>query len=451
MSRLSFPGTVGSSEKAEAPRPATKDPHRGFHILASIALVFMASLLFLALFQPGLPYIVSNPRSDSLDSPQFLRTLAALTGGQVTDESRIDVLTNGETFYSAELDAIRAAKNSISMESYIAEDGKVERAVLDGLVERARSGVKVHFVADAVGSYELSKREVQRLTEAGGEFAWYMPVRWYTWPRINNRTHRELLVIDGRIGFVGGAGWADHWLYAEGKDKPRWRDTMLRVEGPAVIGLQATFSENWLEASGKVITGAEYFPFDRGHGESTAVVVRSSPTTGRSTAARVLFQLLLASAKRSIHITTPYFLPDESIRDEIVRAIRERGVQVEIVTPGAGTDHLLTRRSSRRLFGPMLRAGAHIYEYQGPMIHAKVLLVDSQWAVAGSTNFDPRSFTLNDEVNLATPDAQVVQRLERDFQTDMTNSREVTYAEWSRRGLMERLHEFLGGLIEHQE
>ncbi len=165
----------------------------------------------------------------------------------------------------------------------------------------------------------------------------------------------------------------------------------------------------------------------------------------------MLFQLLLASARHRIYITTPYFLPDGSIRDELTRAIRERGVEVEIVTPGAGTDHMLARRSSRRLFGPLLRAGARIYEYQGPMIHAKVLLIDGQWAVMGSTNFDPRSFTLNDEVNLATPDHQVVQRLAQDFRNDIANSREVTYAEWSKRGLMERLHELFGGLIERQE
>jgi cardiolipin synthase A/B len=446
-----LPGTAADKRNREADPPSCADRHRGFHILASIALVLQAGLLFLALFQPGLPYIVSNPRADPLDSPQFLRTLAALTDGQVSENSRMEVLTNGEQFYPAELEAIRMAKHTISMESYITEDGKVERAILDALIERTQRGVKVHFVADAVGSYGLSRQEFQRLVEAGGEFAWYMPVRWYTWPRINNRTHRELLIIDGRIGFIGGAGWADHWLYPESKTKPRWRDTMLRVEGPAVIGLQATFSENWLEASGKVITGEDYFPFDGGQGGSTAVVVRSSPTTGRSTAARVLFQLLLASARHRIYITTPYFLPDDSIRDELARAIRERGVQVQIVTPGAGTDHMLTRRSSRRLFGPLLRAGAHIYEFQGPMIHTKVLLIDGQWAVVGSTNFDPRSFTLNDEVNLATPDSQVVQRLEKDFLKDVAHSREVTYAEWSKRGLMERLHELFGGLIEHQE
>ena len=226
---------------------------------------------------------------------------------------------------------------------------------------------------------------------------------------------------------------------------------MLQIQGPAVIGLQATFSENWLEASGKLITGEDYFPREEGSGDSTAVVDRTSPTHGRSTPARVLFQLFLASARTRIHITSPYFLPDESIRDEIIRAIHERGVQVQIVTPGPGTDHMLTRRSSRRLFGPLLRAGAHIYEYQGPMIHTKVLLVDSQWAVAGSTNFDPRSFGLNDEVNLATPSPQVVRRLEQDFEADVEKSREITFQEWSRRGLMERLHEIFGSLIEHQE
>ena len=179
--------------------------------------------------------------------------------------------------------------------------------------------------------------------------------------------------------------------------------------------------------------------------------MRSSPTTGRSTPARVLIQTLLASARHRIYLTTPYFLPDKSVRDEIVRAVKERGVEVKIITPGRGTDHELTRRSSRRLFGDLLQAGAKIYEYEPTMIHAKILMIDSRWAVVGSTNIDPRSFKLNDEVNLASPDPRFTQRLEQDFSTDLKYAKEVSYEEWRHRGILERLHEMFGGFIQAQQ
>jgi cardiolipin synthase len=420
-------------------------------VAAIIALILQTGLLFLALFEPPLPYIVSNPRADPLASPQFLRTLTALSGGQLAENSRLEVFTDGKLYYPAELQAIRRARKSICLEAYIFESGEVTTQFIDALAERARAGVKVHVVVDAVGSVRLLAADVQRLEDAGAKFAWYMPLRWYTWPRLNNRTHRELLIIDGRIGFIGGSGWADQWIRPQNNDSRAWRDMMLRVEGPAVTGLQAAFTENWLEAAGEVLTGTDYFPFATGAGDSTALVVRSSPTTGASTPARILFQVLLASAKKRIHIMTPYFLPDDSVRDEIVRAIRERGVEVKIITPGPGTDHMLTRRSSRRLFGELLLAGARIYEYGPSMMHAKILLIDNLWAVVGSTNIDARSFLLNDEVNLATPDPRIAQRLEMDFQEDLKHSREVKYEEWKSRGIAERLHEWFGALLERQQ
>jgi cardiolipin synthase len=434
----------------------TETPRRKidwFWMLALIALVLQTGLLFIALFAPGLKYLVSNPRGESLESDQFYDTLSLLTTAYATDNNTIQVLANGENYYAAEIEAVRKAKSSINLEAYIFSTGKVTDQFVDAMSEKARAGVEVRVVADAVGSGSLSTETIDKLRRSGAKFSWYMPLKWYTWPRLNNRTHREILVIDGLVAFVGGSGWADHWLYADGKDKARWRDTMVRVEGPAVSGLQAAFSENWLESTGEVLYDRKFWPFRKtsDSGNSRALVVRSSPTTGRSTSARVLFQTLLASARRKILIATPYFLPDESVRDEVVRAIKERGVDVRIITPGPGTDHMLTRRSSRRLFGPLLEAGAHIYEYQPSMIHAKVLLIDSTWAVVGTTNMDPRSFSLNDEVNLATPDAAVTQQLELQFFDDLKQSREVSLEEWKNRGVAERAHEWFGGLIERQQ
>jgi cardiolipin synthase len=421
-----------------------------FAVVAVIAIVVQSFLLFLAFFQPGLPYKVSKtPRAD-LDSDEFLRILGAVTDAEVHRATRIDVLTNGEVFYEAEIEAIRSARRNVHLEAYIFQRGKVASRFIEALTERARAGVEVKVVLDAVGSFSTGRRAFRGLTEAGGRVAFYQGFRWYNLPRLNNRTHRELLVVDGETGFLGGAGIADHWLTGKGKER-RWRDSMFRVGGEAVASLQATFAENWLEASGEVLASEEYYPLCRSNGGTTALVVNSSPSAARATRARMLFQTLLAEARRSIWITTPYFLPDQSARAELVKAIRERGVEVRIIVPGKHSDHLLTRRSSRRLYGPLLEAGARIYEYRPSMIHAKTMIVDGIWSVVGSTNFDSRSFGINDEVNLAAMDPEVADRIGADFARDLADSRAVSYKEWTGRSPFERVNEWLGWLIERQE
>jgi cardiolipin synthase len=226
---------------------------------------------------------------------------------------------------------------------------------------------------------------------------------------------------------------------------------MFRVEGDAVANLQATFAENWLEASGEILAAKEFFPLCEEAHSTPSLVVNSSPSAGRSTRARILFQMLLASAQKSVLITTPYFLPDRSARAEMVRAIRERGVKIQIIVPGKGSDHALTRSSSRRLYGDLLAAGAKIYEYNPTMIHAKTLVVDGMWSVVGSTNFDNRSFGINDEVNLAAFDTGLAARIAEDFERDRAESRAVSYEDWRRRSIFERIHELFGMLLERQQ
>ena len=232
--------------------------------------------------------------------------------------------------------------------------------------------MRVNLVLDAIGSFTSWNSYFRELTKAGGRVVWYHPFRWQTIARVNNRTHRELIIVDGRVGFIGGAGFADHWLLGTQK-RPRWRDTMFRVEGDSVLSMQATFAENWLEAAGEILIGTGYFPLYKAdaqaEGQTVTLIVNSSPSAGRSTRARMLFQTLLASAQRSVLITTPYFLPDRSARDELVRAVRERGVEVRVIAPGEHSDHTLVRRSSRRLYGDLLRAGAGIYEYEAVIDH----------------------------------------------------------------------------------
>jgi cardiolipin synthase len=421
-----------------------------FDILAGIAIAFLLLMLFLALFEPGLRFKIRRAPSVALDTEDFRRMLASLTNATIHDSDHVDVLTNGEIFYEAELEAIRSAKHSVNIEAYIFQKGKVAGRFMEALIERASAGVKVNLVIDAIGSFATWDRYLKPLREAGARIERYHPIRLHTLPRINNRTHRTLMIIDGIVGFMGGAGVADHWLYG-GKKSSRWRDTMFRLQGGAVTDLQSTFVENWLESSGEILAEIGYFPAPKPAGDTRVMIVDSSPTVGQSTRARILFQTLLASAQKTICINTPYFLPDRSARAEMVRAIKERGVKITIITPGRHADHLLTRTSSKRLYGQLLRAGAQIFEYEPSMMHAKVLVVDGVWCVVGSTNFDNRSFGLNDEVNLAAFDPLLAERLRQDFVQDLEKSVEVTYDEWKRRSIFERAHEWLGWVLERQQ
>jgi cardiolipin synthase len=430
--------------------PAEMTVSTGFVVIATLAILAQSLVLFVALFDPGLRYRISPARGESLDSPEFLYQLEALTDAKLNRHTSLEVFTNGESFYPAELEAIRAARRSVNLENYIFQTGEIARQVVEALTERARAGVRVNVVLDALGSLSTSDSYFRELSRAGGRVAWYNSARWNRLPRYNNRTHREILVVDGDTAFVGGAGTADHWLLDKGK-KRRWRDTMVRVQGDAVPNLQASFAENWLEACGEILSGLEYFPICAAATESSVLVINSTPSAGGSTRARMLFQMLIASAQRSIQITTPYFLPDRSLRDELLRAMRERGVEVSIVVPGAHSDHQLTRSSSRAAYGKLLQAGARIYEYQPAMIHAKILIIDGLWSVVGSTNFDNRSFGLNDEINLAAFERKLSERLQQDFAADVAASRQITYERWRRRSVFERAPELVGWVFERQQ
>jgi|SRR5579871_3566411 len=420
-----------------------------FLVLAVSGIALQLLLVTLALFQPDLEYRIGEIPGVPAGTDEFARILGALADSLPHTGTHVEVLTNGDVFYEAELEAIRNARSHICLEAYIFQNGEIAHRFISVLTERARAGVEVRMVLDAVGSFNTWKRTFRDLLDAGGHVFWYMPLRWYTLPRFNNRTHRELLVIDGTVGFIGGAGIADHWYKRRGRSA-RWRDTMFRVHGGAVASLQSMFAENWLESSGELLTGSRFYLETEVPGSVAALVINSSPSLGRSTRARMVFQTLIAVACRSIYITTPYFLPDRSARRMLIDAMK-RGVELKILVPGKHSDHLLTRRSSRRLYGDLLQHGAQIYEYVPSMLHVKTLVVDGAWSVMGSTNFDHRSFGLNDEVNLAVLDERLAMRLEHDFQTDLASSRRITYAEWRRRSPLERFNEWLGWILERQE
>jgi cardiolipin synthase len=422
----------------------------GWAVIGGLALAFLLLFLIAGVVGPMPRYTISSycDISDN-DSEIFLNVLESLTDAKVNRAGTVEVLTNGPSFYPAALETMRSAKQSICLEAYIFQRSEIGRLYLEVMTERARAGVQVNVVLDAFGSIGANKAFFKPLLDAGGRIEWYNKPRWYSLARADNRTHRELLIVDGRVGFIGGAGIADQWFQGSEKN-PRWRDTMVRVEGDAVPNLLATFAENWLTSHGELLTGPRYFPEIHCQEKTVAMVINSTPTPGGATRARVLFQLLLASAQRTISITTPYFLPDKGLVRELCRAV-ERGVKIRILVPGRASDHMLTRSTSRRGYGPLLRAGAEVYEYQPSMIHAKVLVVDELWAVVGSTNFDNRSFGINDEVNLAACDQAIAARLERDMAHDLTKSRRVSLDEWEHRPVTERAPELLGWIFERQQ
>jgi cardiolipin synthase A/B len=410
------------------------------------ALVLGGSRVLLNLFGPQPEYAINHNLGAPLDSEEFIQFLSLITDG-TRRRSKLRRLKNGMEFYPEELHAIRRAQHAINLEFYEFIPGKVSTELLEALAERARAGVEIRMIIDAVGSLRTSDRSFDELRAAGGQVCWYHPLRWNTWQRINQRTHRKLIVVDGETGFLGGADIADHWLEST-PTEPAWRDTVFCVEGEGVAGLISTFSENWLEASGEILSGDKQFGFRAMPNGCETFVVSSTPRGG-GTQARILFQALIKSARQSIRITTPYFLPDRSARHALVEAV-ERGVQVQILTAGPRIDHAYIRTLSRHNSRHLLRGGAEIYEYLPAMIHAKLMTVDGQWSVIGSTNFDHRSFALNDEVNMAVLDRELAGVIEGDFFEDLQQSRPLTLAMLHERTPLGKLGEPLVEAVESE-
>jgi len=414
--------------------------------LSIAGALFLVWLVLVFLFTPAINYHLS--RRTSVHQDDFLYTIQSTCQAALHQGNRVTVLTNGAQFYPAMIEAIRCASTSINMECYIFQPGQIADAFIEALSDRARAGVNVTMVVDAIGSFNLWGRPVKRLREAGCRIESYQRVRWYSLARLNNRTHRELLIVDGRVAFTGGAGIADWWAVPQGRKEP-WRDTMARIEGPIVAALQGVAAENWLECCGEILTGPDYFPDLDVIGHTTAFVVKSSPSD-RATASRVTFQLLMEGADHDLRIATPYFLPDRALRRALMQIAR-RGVKVSVIVPGRATDQKWVRLASRRMWGDLLEAGVHIYEYRKAMTHAKVLLVDGIWSMIGTTNIDNRSFEHNDEVNVAMLDRGVAARLMDDYERDIADSDEVTLARWRRRPLWEKVAGPFIWILERQQ
>lgn len=413
------------------------------------ATVVLGYLTYLLLFEPGPSYRVPGSVHD-LDDAQRAGLLSAVLATPLQRISTFQVLDEGRSLYEAEVAAIGRATRSVHLEAYIFRRGESADAILAALRERAAHGVRVRVIVDAIGSLGTPAEYFACLIAAGGVVHRYHPIRLATLRRWNNRTHRNLLLVDGETAFIGGAGVADHWSRVV---PPPWRDCVLNVTGPVVAGLQAVFAENWLECAGELLVdGGAYAASDASieARDVRGLVIGSTPTAGRSTRARILVQLFLASARESIELCTPYFVPDLGIRRELLAA-RERGVRVRIVTGGPYGDHGIVRRAGRRRYGPLLAAGVEIAEYATRMMHAKVLIVDRRCVLLGSSNIDHRSFGLNDEVNIVVFSAALAAQLHVAFERDLSKSDVVDFALWQRRTLRERILATLGQVTERHQ
>ena len=386
-------------------------------------------------------------RDYSLHDAQYQRVLGVMLGPPITGGNRFEALYNGDRIFPPMLEAIRGAKESVTFETYIYWSGDIGRAFADALSERARAGVPVHVLLDWVGSAKVDDDFIQEMESAGVQIRRFHKPSWYDIGRMNNRTHRKLLVVDGRVGFTGGVGIAPEWT-GHAQDAQHWRDSHYKVEGPVVAQMQAVFMDNWIKVSGDVLHGERYFPPLPAVGEGRAQVFSSSPSGG-SESMHLMYLLSIAAATKTIDLSSAYFVPDDLTVGALVAAMR-RGVRLRIITPGPIIDSKTVRAASRASWGPLLEAGAEISEYQPTMFHCKVFMVDGLLVSVGSTNFDNRSFRLNDEANLNIYDAAFAAVETVQFEADLAQSRRITFEDWKNRPLHEKAMEHLASVLSVQ-
>jgi cardiolipin synthase len=386
-------------------------------------------------------------RQYDTDDPQFRRSLGVLLGPPLVEGNKVEVLLNGDQIFPAMLKAIREAKKTITFETYIYWSESIGREFAAALAERARAGVKVHLMLDYIGSLKMDEASIADLRRAGVQLQRYHKPAWWKLARLNNRTHRKLLIVDGRIGFTGGVGIADKWR-GNGQDENHWRDTHFRVEGPVVGQMQAVFNDNWTKATGVVLDGEDYFPALKPVGDLPAQMFSSS-ITGGGESMHLMYLMAITAARHTIHLSNSYFVPDDLAVKALIAAAK-RGVDVRIITPGKIIDSDIVRAASRDRWGKLLAAGVKMAEYQPTMYHVKALVVDSLLVSVGSTNFDNRSFTLNDEANLNVLDADFARQQEAVFADDWRRALPVSLRQWEDRPLFDKAAGKLADLVSPQ-
>ncbi|SFD51164.1 cardiolipin synthase [Massilia yuzhufengensis] len=416
-------------------------------ILVTSALTLVAGILVLN-FMPGEKQIETRlTRHYDSNDPQFRRSLGVLLGPPILEGNKVEVLLNGDEIFPSMLEAIRAAEKTITFETYIYWSETIGQEFSDALAERARAGVRVHLMLDFMGSMKMDLAQIDALKKAGVLVQRYHKPVWWKLARLNNRTHRKLLVIDGKVGFTGGVGIADQWR-GKAQDEKHWRDTHFRIEGPAVGQMQAVFNDNWLKATGTVLDGPDYFPALPPVGDMPAQVFSSSPTGG-SESMHLMYLMAITSARKTIDLSAAYFVPDDLTIRTLMEAAK-RGVRVRIIMPGKYIDSDLVKAASRERWPQLLAAGVKLAEYQPTMYHVKALIVDTLLVSVGSTNFDNRSFSINDEANLNVLHPEFARQQEAIFEADWRLAKEVTKEAFRERPWWQRVTTGVASLVKAQ-
>jgi len=404
--------------------------------VAFITLLIVVVAMNFATPEKKLEHSVSH-RYD-IGDPEFRREMSVMLGPAIVSGNKVTALQNGDEIFPAILEAIRGAQTSINFETYIYWSGEIGKEVTAALAERAAAGIPVNVIIDWAGSIKMDNELLDKLTEGGVNVHHYRPLRWYNLSRVNNRTHRKLLVVDGRIAFTGGIGVADQWL-GNAQSPDHWRDSHYRVEGPAVAQFQAAFNDNWIKTTGLVLNGPKYFPELTPAGDTDGHMFIASPTGG-SESMHLMYLMAIAAAQESIDLAASYFVPDELI----VRALKEarrRGVKIRVLLPGEHIDSFTVSLASKAGWGELLEAGIQIHEYQPTMLHTKLLVVDRELVSVGSTNFDIRSFRLNDEASLNLYDHTFAAQMTEVFEKDLLQAKEYSHKMWEDRPMKEKLAE----------
>ncbi|MGE0314135.1 MAG: phosphatidylserine/phosphatidylglycerophosphate/cardiolipin synthase family protein [Lautropia sp.] len=386
-------------------------------------------------------------RCHALTDPQFRREMSVMLGPTILEGNRVDLLQNGDEIFPAMLDAIRGARDTINFETYIYWSGDTGQAFSEALSERARAGVAVSVLADWAGSLKMDTALIDAMRDAGVTFRRFRPLRWYHVGRLNNRTHRKLLIVDGRLGFTGGVGIADQWR-GNAEDAAHWRDIHFRIVGPVVGQLQAAFNDNWIKTTGTVLHGARYFPELRPEGTLCAQMFLASPSGG-SENMQLMVLTAIAAATVSIDLQAAYFVPDP-LTVEALLAARARDVRIRVMVPGKHIDAESVRFASRTHWPRLLDAGVEIFEFRPTMMHNKLLIVDREMVSVGSTNFDQRSFKLNEEASLNVYDAAFALTMTQVFERDLERAERYDMERWRARTWGERLLETLVRPIQSQ-
>lgn len=416
-------------------------------LLLTVAATLVLGVLALN-FMPGEKQIERQlARQYDTADPQFRRSLGVLLGPPIIEGNQVEALLNGDQIFPAMLEAIRGAKKTITLETYIYWSESIGTEFSEALAERARAGVKVHVMLDFMGSMKMDTAQVDKMKAAGVQVQRYHKPVWWKLARMNNRTHRKLLIVDGTVGFTGGVGIADQWR-GNAQDEDHWRDSHFRVEGPVVGQMQAVFNDNWTKATGVVLDGPAYFPPLQPKGTMPAQMFSSSPTGG-SESMHLMYLMAITSARERIDLSASYFVPDELTVRTLIAAAK-RGVKVRLITPGHIIDSDLVRAASRDRWPELLAAGVQISEYQPTMYHVKTLIVDKLLVSVGSTNFDNRSFSINDEANLNVLDTGFATQMTDVFDADWALAKPVTAQALAKRPWWEHAATWFVSLFEAQ-